>query len=102
MDDISKFMDDMRKSLEAAIARREQRENNPLLLRIEELEVDLHKAETSLSFMRRERDILHAENRRLFKENNEVKKELRALKQVVSLQEAVEGLLKRIEGFNYF
>jgi len=98
MDDIAKFMDDMRKSFEAAIAKREQRENNPLLLRIEELEVDLHKAETSLSFMRRERDILHAENRRLFKDNIEVKKELRALKQVVNLESAVERILQRING----
>jgi len=98
MDDISKFMDDMRKSLEAAIAKREQRENNPLLLRIEELEVDLHKAETSLSFMQRERTIMRAEHRRFSAENDDLRRQLRALKQVVNLQEAVEDLLKRING----
>ena len=98
MDDISKFMDDMRKSLEAAIARREQRENNPLLLRIEELETDLMKAESSLYLVQRERTIMRAENRRLSAENDDLRRQLRALKQVVNLQEAVEDLLKRIKG----
>jgi hypothetical protein len=98
MDDISKIMDDMRKSLEAAIARQEQRENNPLLLRIEELETDLMKAESSLYLVQRERTIMRAENRRFSAENDDLRRQLRALKQVVNLQEAVEDLLKRIKG----
>jgi hypothetical protein len=98
MNDISKFMDDMRKSLEAAIARREQRENNPLLLRIEELETDLMKAESSLYLVQRDRTLLRAANRHLLSEKDDLQRQLRTLKQVVNLQEAVEDLLKRIKG----
>jgi len=98
MDDISKFMDDMRKSFEAAIARREQRENNPLLLRIEELETDLMKAESSLYLVQRDRTLLRAANRHLLSEKDDLQRQLRTLKQVVNLQEAVEDLLKRIKG----
>ena len=98
MSEFADFLKDTQKAFEAAIAKREQRENNPLLRRIEELETDLMKAETSLYLVQKDRAIVLAENRRLFKENNEVKKELRALKQVVDLEAAVERILQRING----
>lgn len=98
MDDYSAFLKDALQKVEQAIAKRDRLQSSGLNMRIEELEADLHKAESALNRMERVQMFRGGEMKRLLRENTELRHELRALKQVVNLQEAVEGLLKRING----
>ena len=98
MNDYSAFLKDALQKVEEAIAKRDRLQSSGLNLRIEELETDLHNAESALNRMERTQVFRGAEIKRLLRENTELRQELRALRQVVNLQEAVEGLLKRING----
>lgn len=98
MNDYSAFLKDALQKVEEAIAKRDRLQSSGLNLRIEELEADLYKAESALNRLERVQTVRGGEMKRLLRENTELRQELRALRQVVNLQEAVEGLLKRING----